>query len=107
MNRFVGVVHPWANDPEANRPVVETICASIEAEGNVPIFAPFVFPWLDDVEPGERSRGLEMACYLIARCREVRAYGAPTEGMRYELAAARAAGIPVKWMMEQPPEGEW
>lgn len=105
MNRLVYVCHPWREPhPTINGGLLRPICEAIQARGDIPIFAPFVFPWLDDAAPDDRAAGMEMGLHLLALCREVQVYrpdGATSEGMQKEILRAHECGICVLWMDEQ------
>jgi hypothetical protein len=96
LNRFVYVCHPYGDDPVGNGSAILDICHTITEAGDIPI-APAIYlsQWLDESNPADRQRRLEMACAMVPLCREVRVYGAPTEGMRLEIEAAGLCRIPV------------
>jgi dienelactone hydrolase len=102
MNRFVYVCHPYGDDPAGNAAAMRSICQTITDAGDIPIAPALYFPqWLDESDPDDRERGLEMACAMVRLCREVRVYGPVTSGMRREIDAAHEARIPVGFMYSE------
>jgi hypothetical protein len=96
--RIVYVCSPWrAKDDatrRANRDRAERVCREVAMAGDVPVAAHLLYPqFLDDADPIERGVGLRCAMALLARCDEVRVFGEQTEGMRAEVAAARALHV--------------
>ena len=76
------------------------LCKEVAKQGHAP-FAPHVFcsEFLDDNKPSDRELGLAIGIAFLKVCDELWYYEGRegiTEGMRAELAVAKALGIPCK-----------
>ena len=93
MRRLVYVCHRYRGDPADNVERVRRICEALKHDF-VPLAPHLLLPAFID-EATERELALAHCLRLVAAADEVRVYGAPTEGMRLEIAEARRLGIPV------------
>ena len=99
---FVVVGSPWAAVTEEgaarNRAYALDALADSLQRGEAPVAPHLLYPAvLDDAVAAERARGVEAGQALIARCALLAVYVdfGISPGMRAEIAAARAAGVPV------------
>lgn len=83
---------------EYNTAVAKHLCAKAVREGHSP-FAPHLFytQFLDDNIESERKAGIACGACFLRICNEVWVYAGDgvSEGMRAEIAYAKAKGIPV------------
>ena len=88
MRRLLYVCAPWRErTAESMAEVHATIAAALE-QGFAPIFAPFLFPALDDSIPAQREAAFECDLAILERCDALVLVGARvSEGMRRELNA--------------------
>jgi hypothetical protein len=94
--RLVFIEHPFHDNPEKNRRIVQRICRDIcDNEPDVIPLAPHLaLSFLD--ETTERDRALASCVEIISGCQELRFYGTKiTEGMEIGIQAAHQCGIPV------------
>jgi hypothetical protein len=91
----VYVCHAWSNDPASNAEDIEFICRAVVAKSALPI-APQIYLSRFMDEATQREQALSFCLQLLADCDLVLAFGAPTDGMRRELAFARLRGIPIR-----------
>lgn len=91
----VYVCHPFASDPAGNVERVRAICHKLVIEGCLPVASHLYLPAFLD-EATERELALSLCLELVERCDELRIFGPlVSEGMKREIAHARAAGVPV------------
>ncbi len=106
MKRRIYVSHPWGDNPIGNKPLVMSICAALEERGFIPVFPPFMFPWLDESDPEQRARGIEMALEMVPACDEMQVYrpgGRYGDGQAKETLKANEHRVKVTWMADE----EW
>lgn len=70
----------------------------VAEKGNIPIVPHLYFPiFLDENDPAERVKGIDMGLELMAVCDEVYVFGFEiTEGMKFELDHAKTLKKPVR-----------
>ncbi len=86
---LIFVCSPYRGDVEANVKNARAYCRFVFEQGGIP-FAPHLLftQFLNDSEPLERDAGLCMGLEMLMLCDELWAFGDPTLGMSYEIAAA-------------------
>lgn len=85
---------------QSNLNKAKKLCKRVADMGHAP-FAPHVFcsSFLDDAKPADREKGLSIGLCFLQVCDELwyqEGKQGITEGMRGEIAAAKALGIPCK-----------
>lgn len=73
---------------------------AVVKEGHIPITPHLYFEkFIDDHEPEERAKGLEMSLELLRHCDEVWVFdgNGTSEGMRGEIELASKLGKPVRY----------
>ena len=93
----VFVCSPWREDPARGAEILRAVLRDVLREGDAP-FAPHgLYPQvLDDALPEDRERGIVAGVAWLTVADEVLVVGPASEGMAYEVAAAEAAGVPVR-----------
>ena len=74
-------------------------CREVLARGDAPLAPHLLYPdLLDDRDADERKQGIGAGLTWLAVADRLLVVGQPTDGMRREIAAARAIGIPVEYV---------
>lgn len=96
--KTVFICSPFKGNEEANTKKAKFYATIAIGTGAVPIAPHLYFPmFLDDQNPSERMKGIEMGLELMDCCDEVWLFGFNiTSGMQFELEHAREAKIPVR-----------
>ena len=95
--RRVFVCSPYRGDVIANVALARRTCREVLARGDAPFAPHLLYPeFLDDADAAERDRGIGAGLVWLAVADEVLVVGNPTDGMRREIAAAEALGLPVR-----------
>ena len=100
MRQLIYIAHAFRADAAGNAERVRRICEGLKQEC-VPIAPHLLLPGYIE-EATERDLALRHCLRLLAACDEVRVYGEPTAGMRFEIEEARRLGMPVWFAIEQP-----
>jgi hypothetical protein len=87
------VSHPFADNPEVNRKIVDSICKELVKDGYLPISPIHLFGFMENDD--NRSDILKVCSDLINLCDEVWVYGW-SEGCNLEAGIAEMIGKPVK-----------
>ena len=96
------ISHPFASNPEANASAIRKLCRGIALSGVLPLAPQLYLPQFLN-EKTHRELAMLYCLKLVGVVGEVWVYGAPTNGMRLEIAEARRLGIPVIYQtMERP-----
>lgn len=82
---------------EVNLEFAKLFCMVVIEEGKIPI-CPHLFYGgvLNDDVKSQRAAGMRMGMELLKDCGELRVFSQLSEGMKEEIKAAEAAGIPVR-----------
>jgi len=77
-------------------------CKSVVYAGHTPIAPHLYFAgFLDDIDPVDRTIGMEMGCELLRICDAVWVFGDTiSEGMEMEIALAEIIGKPVEYKQQ-------
>ena len=101
--QLIFICSPYRGDVEVNLQKARNYCRFAFRQGDrmsAPIipFAPHLLftQFLNDAVPEERNAGLQLGLEMLHCCRELWAFGAPTEGMQLEIMEANRCGIPVR-----------
>lgn len=84
----VYIASAYAGDVETNTEKARKYARFAVDEGCIPIVPHLLFPQFMD-EKTERDKALFFARIVMDRCLEVWVFGAPTHGMRLEIARAK------------------
>jgi hypothetical protein len=104
--RRVFVSSAYRGDVATNVEVARAACREVLRQGDAPFAPHLLYPdLLDDDVPAERALGIEAGRRWLAAAHEVLVVGTVTAGMREEIAAAEALGIPVRYAA--PPARPW
>lgn len=92
------ICSPFRGDIEANTKKALFYGKIVIATERIPVVPHLYFPqFLDDNNPTERMKGIEMGLELMDACDEIYVFGFNiTEGMMFELDHAKAKRIPVR-----------
>jgi hypothetical protein len=104
----VFVCSPYRGDVRANVALARRVCREVALAGDAP-FAPHLLcpTFLADAIEAERTRGIDVGLAWLTVADEVLVVGEPTEGMRREIEAADALGIPVRRVARPDPPVRW
>lgn len=96
--RKVFVCSPFRGDIEANTEKAKEVARIVVGCGYVPIVPHLYFPaFLNELDEHERIKGIKMGVELMQTVDEIWVIGTDiTEGMEYELEAAKKSQIPVR-----------
>lgn len=94
----VFVCSPYRGDTETNLKIAGEIGRLAALCNHVPIIPHLVFPqFLKDNDPKERILGIQLGCELLKDCDALWIVGNKiTDGMRYEIEAAKKLKKPVR-----------
>lgn len=92
--KVVYFCHRSHSDPRGHAVIVRGVCRRLSREGSLPLGPQLLLPPFVD-ERRERDLAMRLCPGLVALSDDVRVYGDPTGGMRFEIAEARRLGIPV------------
>lgn len=98
--RRIYLASPLRGDIDANLARVRRLAREVALAGGCPVYSHELVHALDDGDPGERELGMRCALALLIACDSVLVTGDPSEGMRREIEAATAWGIPVVFREE-------
>lgn len=101
--KLIYVASPYAGDIEKNTEFAKEACRHVMNEGHA-FFAPhLLYPAiLDEQQPEQRQRGLDMGLAMLPRCDELWCYGGRISfGMHLEIEEAGRLGIPIRRVMGQ------
>ena len=102
----VFVCSPYRGDVTANVALARAACHEVLRSGDAPFAPHLLYPdLLDDQDAAERERGIAAGLTWLAVSDAVLVVGEPTEGMRREIAAAEALGLPVRRLPESAVSG--
>lgn len=91
------VCSPYRGDVERNVLAARAACREVVLGGDAPFAPHLLLPQLlDDAVPQERELAIRAGLTWLPVCDELLVVGEPTEGMRREIAEARAMGIVVR-----------
>ena len=94
----VYVASPYRGDVEANVARAVALCREIALRGDSPLAPHLLLPqFLDDGVADERALGITAGLAWLAVADEVLVAGPVSEGMRVEIQAASALGVPVRF----------
>jgi len=96
---LVYICSPFAGDVECNVENARQFCRFAMKQGAIPLAPHLHYPqFLDDSDPAQRKDGLWFALILLCKTDEVWVFGETiSEGMKREIAKARAKGIPIRF----------
>ncbi len=95
----VFVCSPLRGDVAANATVARAACREVARAGDAPLAPHLLYPtFLDDGDAAERALGIGAGLAWLAVADEVLVLGPPTDGMATEIAAAKAIGIPIRYV---------
>jgi hypothetical protein len=102
VTRLVILESPYAGDVEANVGYARRAVRDSLMRGEAPIASHLLYTQpgiLDDHDPAERAAGIDagLAWRRVAEATVVYADRGISAGMRYGIAAAEAAGLPVEF----------
>lgn len=94
----VFICSPFRGDIKENTKRAVYYAKMAVKAGEIPIVPHLIFPaFLDENNPNERLKGIEMGLELMEICEEVWVFGFQiTDGMKLELDHAREKQIPVR-----------
>lgn len=96
--KLIYIAPPLKGDLERNIRRAIGYCRYVYAQGGIPLAPHVIFTqFLDDGISADREAGRAMGLTLLAKCQELWAFGGClSEGMKAEIAAAKAKGIKVR-----------
>lgn len=97
MMKLVYIASPYAGDIEHNTRMAIEYCRYAANCGVAPVAPHLLYPlFLEDSNPTERKKGIEMGLRLLASCDVLWVFGSwISEGMQREIAEAEKLGIPI------------
>lgn len=100
--RLVIIESPYTGDIEANKTYARACVRDSLLRGEAPIASHLLYTQpgvLRDEDPGERRHGIDagLAWRTVAHASVVYTDRGVSEGMRYGIEAATAAGVPVEY----------
>ena len=100
--RKVYVCSPFKGDINKNVGNARKYCRFVYLKGSIPIAVHLLFPqFMDDNNPNERKRAIDMGVELLSICNELWVFGTTlSEGMKMELKAALNLKIRVRFFDE-------
>lgn len=99
MVRRIFVCSPYRGDVAANVDVARATCGVVLRAGDAPFAPHLLYPvLLDDADAEERALGMAAGRAWLEVADEVLVVGPVTDGMRGEIAAAAALGIPIRYV---------
>lgn len=98
----VFICSPFRGDIEGNTKKAIYYAQIAAGANEIPLIPHLYFPrFLDDNDPNQRMKGIEMGLELMDMCDEVWVFGFRiTEGMRFELEHAKEKRKPV-WLYDE------
>ena len=87
------VSHPFKDNPEINRKIVDSICKELVKDGYLPISPIHMFGFMENDD--HRKEIMSVCAELIEMSDEVWVYGW-SEGCNFEAGTAEKIGKPVK-----------
>mgnify|MGYP005801012307 CR=1 FL=1 len=101
--RLVYICSPLRGDIEQNTRRAQEYCAYAADCGMLPLAPHTIFThYLDDTQPEQRARGLEMGLELLRHCDEMWVMGNTlSEGMQNEMALAERKHIPCLYVPDE------
>ena len=105
----VFVCSPYRGAVPANIALAHAACREVLRAGDAPLAPHLLYPTLlDDDAPDERALGMAAGRVWLAVADEVLVVGPVSTGMRAEIDAALACGIPVRYADAPPsPRAAW
>lgn len=99
---IVYICSPFAGDVMLNIENARKYCKFAVDKGMVPFASHLLYPqFLDDGDEDQRKLGLLFGIIWLSKCDELWCFGnRVSEGMKRELAKARAKGIPIRFFYE-------
>lgn len=95
---LVYICAPYTGDKKANMNRAKAFAAYAYKEGNIPLTAHLLFPFLDDVDADERQTATFMDIVLMGKCQEVWVLGDTVpDGMRKEIDVAKRRRQPIRY----------
>lgn len=96
---FVYICSPYAGYVDGNVERARKYAGAVWREGKVPIATHLYFPqFAADESDVDRERAINICEILVGICSEIRVFGnCISDGMKREITAAIAAGVPVRW----------
>lgn len=96
--RRVFVCSPYRGDVAANVEIARAACREVLRVGDAPFAPHLLYPTLlDDEDQEERALGMAAGRAWLEAADEVLVVGPVSAGMRAEIAAAQALGIPIRY----------
>ena len=96
------IISLYAGDIEANVKFAIRCCRAAIQQGHTPIAVHLLYPQiLDDRNPAERKKGLELGLNILRHCAAAWVCGTRiSSGMEGEIQAAQQLNIPIRYMEE-------
>ena len=96
------IISPYAGDIEANVAFAIRCCRMAIQQGHTPIAVHLLYPQiLDDQNPVEREKGLELGLNILRHCAAAWVCGTRiSHGMAGEIQAAQQLNIPIQYLEE-------
>ena len=96
------IISPYTGDIEANVKFAIRCCRAAIQQGHTPIAVHLLYPQiLDDRNPAERKKGLELGLNILRHCAAAWVCGTRiSSGMEGEIQAAQQLNIPIRYMEE-------
>lgn len=87
---LVYICAPYSGDINVNKNNAAAFAAYAYKQGNIPLTAHLLFPFMDDTDESERETAIFMDIVLMGKCQEVWVLGDEiTSGMRIEIDKAK------------------
>lgn len=99
---LIYIMSPYAGDIETNVAFAIRCCRMAIQQGYTPIAVHLLYPQiLDDQNPVEREKGLELGLNILRHCAAAWVCGTKiSRGMEGEIRAAQQLNIPIQYMEE-------
>ena len=96
------IISPYAGDIEANVAFAIRCCRMAIQQGHTPIAVHLLYPQiLDDQNPVEREKGLELGLNILRHCAAAWVCGTRiSHGMACQIQAAQQLNIPIQYLEE-------
>lgn len=96
------IISPYAGDVETNVAFAIRCCRTAIQQGHTPIAVHLLYPQiLDDQNPAEREKGLELGLNILRHCAAAWVCGTTiSRGMDGEIQAAKQLNIPIRYVEE-------